>query len=78
MDASRVSEVMIEYSREAILLTDSSKLNEKSLFEIGQLPRLFKVICNQEKPVDWYENAYEWITVDTLFGKIGENELTVS
>lgn len=74
MDESLVSEVMIECSREAILLTDSSKLNKKSLFEIGPMPSLSKVICNQEKPADWYENGYEWITVNTLFGKVGENE----
>jgi DeoR/GlpR family transcriptional regulator of sugar metabolism len=56
MEESLVSEVMIKCSREAILLTDSSKLNKRSLFEIGPISNLSKVICDQEKPVDWFED----------------------
>ncbi len=74
MDESLVSEVMIECSSEAILLTDSSKLNKKSLFEICPISNITKIICDEGKPFVWYENGYEWITVDTLFGKVGENE----
>ena len=62
MDESLVSETMIECSQEAILLTDCSKLNKKSLFEIGPLSNLSKIICNQEKPQDWNQNRSEWIT----------------
>lgn len=62
MDESLVSEAMIRYSQEAILLTDSSKLNKKSLFQICPLSQVTKVICDKEKPNDWYENGYEWIT----------------
>ena len=62
MDESLVSETMIECSQEAILLTDCSKLNKKSLFEIGPLSNLSKIICNQEKPHDWNQNPSEWIT----------------
>lgn len=74
MDESLISEMMIKCSQEAILLTDSSKLNKKSLFEIGPLSNLSKVICDQEKPSDWYESGFEWITVDTLMGKVGKHE----
>ena len=42
MDESLVSETMISCSREAILLTDSSKLNKKSLFEITPLSNFRK------------------------------------
>ena len=39
------------------------------------MSNITKIICNQEeKPTDWYENGYEWITVDTLLGKVGGNE----
>ncbi|WP_428911807.1 DeoR/GlpR family DNA-binding transcription regulator [Niallia sp. Krafla_26] len=62
MDESLVSEAMIQYSQESILLTDSWKLNKKSLFEICPISNITKVICDTEKPVDWYENGYEWIT----------------
>jgi DeoR family transcriptional regulator, fructose operon transcriptional repressor len=64
MDESLVSETMIKCSQEAILLTDCSKLNKKSLFEIGPLSNLSKIICNQEKPHDWNQNQnqFEWIT----------------
>jgi DeoR family transcriptional regulator, fructose operon transcriptional repressor len=74
MDESLVSEVMIECSREAYLLTDSSKLNKKSIFEICPISNIIKIICDQGKPFDWYENGYEWVTVDTLFRKVGEND----
>jgi DeoR family fructose operon transcriptional repressor len=78
MDESLVSEAMISCSREAILLTDSSKLNKKSLFEITPLSNLSKVICDQEKPIDWVGNRYQWIQVETLVGKVGENESRLS
>lgn len=74
MDESLVSEAMINCSQEAILLTDSSKLNRKSLFQIAPLSNLSKVICDQEKPIDWYGDRYEWITVETLLGKVGNYE----
>lgn len=61
MDESLVSEVMMEHSREAILLTDSSKLNKKTLFEISPISKLTKVICNEERPLDWSKGEYEWI-----------------
>ena len=64
MDESLVSEAMIQYSQEAILLTDSSKLNKKSLFQICPISNLTKIICNEEKPKDWYGNGYEWLTVE--------------
>ncbi len=64
IEESLVSEVMIKCSREAILLTDSSKLNKRSLFEIGPISNLSKIISDQEKPDNWHENRYEWITVD--------------
>ena len=78
MDESLVSEAMISCSREAILLTDSYKLNKKSLFEITPLSNLSKVICEQEKPIDWVGNEYQWIKVETLLGKVGENESRLS
>ncbi|MFJ8235422.1 DeoR/GlpR family DNA-binding transcription regulator [Ureibacillus sp. NPDC094379] len=64
MDESLVSETMIQCSKEAILLTDSWKLNKKSLFEICSTSNIAKIICNQEKPADWYENGYEWLTAE--------------
>ncbi|KGR78017.1 DeoR/GlpR family DNA-binding transcription regulator [Ureibacillus manganicus] len=67
MDESLVSEAMIQYSQEAILLTDSWKLNKKSLFEICPISNIAKIICDKEKPQDWYENRYEWLTVDPLY-----------
>ncbi|MGJ9458439.1 DeoR/GlpR family DNA-binding transcription regulator [Oceanobacillus sp. CF4.6] len=64
MDESLVSEAMIHCSQESILLTDASKLDKKSLFEIGPLTNISKVICNEAKPSHWYENGYEWIAVE--------------
>ena len=64
MDESLISEAMIRYSQEAILLTDSSKLNKKSLFQICPISNITKIICDKEKPKDWYENGYEWLTVE--------------
>ena len=72
MDESLVSETMVSCSREAVLLIDSSKLNKKSLFEITPLSNFSKVICDQEKPIDWVGNEYQWINVETLVGKVGK------
>nr|WP_309101485.1 DeoR/GlpR family DNA-binding transcription regulator [Fredinandcohnia onubensis] len=66
MDESLVSEAMIQCSQEAILLTDSWKLNKKSLFEICPISKITKIICDKEKPKDWYESRYEWLTVDSV------------
>nr|WP_275955873.1 DeoR/GlpR family DNA-binding transcription regulator [Oceanobacillus polygoni] len=63
MDESLVSESMIHCSQESILLTDASKLDTKSLFEIGPIRNISKVLCDEEKPAHWYENGYEWMTV---------------
>jgi DeoR family transcriptional regulator, fructose operon transcriptional repressor len=65
MDESLVSEAMIQYSEEAILLTDSWKLNKKSLFEICPISKITKIISDKEKPVDWYESGYEWLAVES-------------
>lgn len=62
MDESLISEVMIRHSKEAILLTDSSKLNRKSVFEISPIEKLSKIICDTEKPADWPESRVEWVT----------------
>ena len=56
---------MIQYSEEAILLTDSWKLNKKSLFEICPISKITKIICDKEKPVDWNESGYEWLAVES-------------
>ena len=64
MDESLVSEAMINGSQESILLTDASKLNKKSLFEVTPISKVSKVICDQAKPDDWFDNGYEWISVD--------------
>lgn len=64
MDESLVSEAMIKYSKEAILLTDSWKLNQKSLFEICSISNISKIICDKEKPNDWVEKGYQWLTVE--------------
>lgn len=66
IDESLVSEVMIQHSQEAILLTDSLKLNKKSTFEIGPLSTITKVICDEEKPFDWPESGYEWVSINDL------------
>lgn len=63
MDESLVSEVMIQHSHEAILLTDSSKLNKKSVFEISPISNIAKIICDKEKPSDWPESGYRWIPI---------------
>lgn len=78
MDESLVSEAMINCSREAILLADSSKLNKKSLFKIACLENFSKVICDEEKPIDWVEDQYQWIKVETLRGKVGKHESRLS
>lgn len=66
MDESLVSEAMIEYSQEAILLTDSWKINKKSLFEICPISNITKIICDQAKPEDWYEKGYQWLTTEPV------------
>jgi DeoR family transcriptional regulator, fructose operon transcriptional repressor len=66
MDESLVSEAMLECCQEAILLTDSWKLNKKSLFEICPISQFAKIICDKERPLDWYQNGYEWITVNAV------------
>ena len=63
MDESLVSESMIQYSQEAILLTDSWKLNKKSLFEICPISNISKIICEEEKPQGWDDGGYEWLKV---------------
>lgn len=74
IEESLVSEMMMKRSREAVLLTDSSKLNKKSLFEIAPISNLSYIICDQEKPVDWQQNRYEWISVDPSSRKDGNHE----
>ncbi len=63
MDESLVSEVMIQHSQESILLTDSSKLNKTSVFEISAISNVTKIICDKEKPFDWPESKNEWISI---------------
>ncbi|RHW36732.1 DeoR/GlpR transcriptional regulator [Lysinibacillus yapensis] len=65
MDECLVSETMIACSKEAILLTDSSKLNKKSVFEIGPISSLSKIICDDEQPEGYHGNGVEWICADT-------------
>jgi DeoR family transcriptional regulator, fructose operon transcriptional repressor len=64
MEESLVSEAMMECSQEAILLTDSSKLNKKSVFEICPISKLSTIISDQEKPHDWVNKGYDWINVN--------------
>ena len=80
MDESLVSEMMIQRSQDAILLTDSSKLNRKSMFEISPIANLSQIICDQEKPLDWPDSGYEWSTSNdsTLKGKEETNESRLS
>ncbi|MGJ9458043.1 DeoR/GlpR family DNA-binding transcription regulator [Oceanobacillus sp. CF4.6] len=63
MDESLVSEAMMKCSQEATLLTDSSKLNKKSLFEICPTSNLSTIICDKAKPHDWENKGYDWINV---------------
>ncbi|WP_067725800.1 DeoR/GlpR family DNA-binding transcription regulator [Oceanobacillus damuensis] len=63
MDESLVSEAMMKCSQEAILLTDSSKLNKKSLFEICPISKLSVIISDKAKPDDWANEGYDWIHV---------------
>ncbi|RDW17561.1 DeoR/GlpR transcriptional regulator [Oceanobacillus arenosus] len=64
MEESLVSETMIACCQEAILLTDSAKLNKKSLFEVAPMSKISTVICDQDKPIDWHEFGYHWITAN--------------
>lgn len=64
MDESLVSEVMVNHAKEAILLTDGSKINKFALFEISPLNKMTKVICNKRKPSEWESSSYEWIHVE--------------
>lgn len=61
IDESLISEVMIQQSKEAILLTDDSKIGKTSFFHICSLLSLATVICNKEKPDDWHFLSGEWI-----------------
>ena len=53
MDESLVSEAMIQRSQRSDFTYRFSKLNKKSLFEISPISNLSKIICDQEKPLDW-------------------------
>ena len=64
VDESLVSEAMIHCSQEAILLTDASKLDEKSSFRISPMQSISKVICNEDKLEHWPDNGCEWIRVE--------------
>ncbi|KGX85860.1 DeoR/GlpR family DNA-binding transcription regulator [Pontibacillus litoralis] len=64
MDESLISEVMMQNSQEAILLIDSSKINKDALFKIGPCSSLTKVISDVERPVDWKQSNYEWVSTD--------------
>lgn len=61
IDESLISEVMIEHSKEAYLLTDDSKLGKTSFFHICPLLSLTTIICNEEKPRDWQLLNGKWV-----------------
>ncbi len=61
IDESLISEVMIQHSKEAYLLTDHSKLGKTSFFHICPLLLLTTIICNQEQPRDWHLLNGEWV-----------------
>jgi len=64
MDESLVSEVMVDLSKEAILLADSSKLNTLSPFEICPLARMSIVISELDKPADWQNSCFSWLKAE--------------
>lgn len=61
MEESLVSTTMIEACNQAILLVDSSKLGEKTLFEVAPIKDIDTIICNVDKPKDWASGDYEWL-----------------
>lgn len=63
MDESLVSEVMVNHSRQPILLTDASKLNKYALFEISPLHKMKTIICNDSKPAEWNIGNSTWVQV---------------
>lgn len=62
IDESLISEMMVQQSKEAILLADDSKLGETSFSHICPLLLLTTIICNEEKPCDWHLFKGKWLT----------------
>ena len=64
MEESLVSTKMIESCKEAILLVDDRKLEDKTLFEVAPINQIDKVICNVDKPSHWSTGNYQWIVAE--------------
>ncbi len=61
IDESLVSEVMIQQSKEAILLADDSKIEKTSFFHICPLLLITTIISNKEKPSNWKLFNGKWM-----------------
>lgn len=61
MEESLVSTIMMECSQEVLLLTDGSKLKQRTLCEIAPMSQFHKITCECEQPSDWYLPNVEWV-----------------
>ena len=62
IDETMVSLTMIENSEKSYLLTDSSKINHRRMFEIAPTDSVDYILCDQKKPHNW-DIRPQWIQV---------------
>lgn len=63
LDESLVSAKMIEQSTIRILLSDCSKVGQKSFFSFCTLNEITEIITNQACPDEWFDYANKWTDV---------------
>lgn len=64
LDESLVSANMVKKSDCRILLTDNTKIAQKSFYTICELNDLSEVICNKECPPEWSDFKQIWTVVN--------------
>lgn len=60
MEESLVSSTMIECSDSVILLSDKSKMNIRTLFEVATMDSFDEIICDAPCPSHWNQYDYIW------------------
>ncbi|QNG59415.1 DeoR/GlpR transcriptional regulator [Bacillus sp. PAMC26568] len=70
VDEASASSIMMKRSRQVYVVADSSKLNQRALFNIGPFSAIDCLITDQKMPIDWLKDPVlrdvDWVTVGDL------------
>ncbi|PLR69120.1 DeoR/GlpR family DNA-binding transcription regulator [Bacillus sp. UMB0893] len=70
VDEASASSIMMKRSKQVYVVADSSKLNQRALFNIGSFSAIDCLITDQKMPIDWLKDPVlrdvDWVTVGDL------------